>query len=70
MQHFVFKTEALSFADYTFVMTTPKLCMISDDSNSLAPLKEIEKIPSSVWSQCQQKQSPQLGKGISVCTLP
>lgn len=54
----------------SFVITTPNSRMISDDSNSLASLKEIEKIPSPVWSQCQQKQSLHLGKGISVCTFP
>lgn len=65
MQHFVFKTDALSFlsfANFTFVITKPNLRVISNDSNSLASLKEIEKIPSPVWAQCQQKQSQHLGK--------
>lgn len=65
MQHLVFKTDPLSFlssANFTFVITKPNLCVISDDSNSLAPLKEIEKIPSSVWAWFQQKQNQYLGK--------
>lgn len=64
----------LSFANFAFVITKPNLCVISNDSNSLASLKEIEKIPSPVWAQCQQKQSQHLGKrdpskAFTLCTL-
>lgn len=65
MQHFVFKTDALSFlsfANFTFLITKPNLCVISNNTNSLASLKEIEKIPSPVWAQCQQKQRRHLGR--------
>ena len=66
MQHSVIKTDALSFlsfANFTFVITKLNLCVISDDSNSLASLKEIEKIPSPVRAQCQQKQPASGEKG-------
>lgn len=71
-QHFVFKTDALSFllvANSTFVITKPNLCVISNDSNSLASVKEIEKIPSPVWALCQQEQPQCWGKGISLKSL-
>lgn len=65
-QHFVFKTDALSFllvANSTFAITKPNLCVISNDSNSLASVKEIEKIPSPVWALCQHQH---WGKGLSL----
>lgn len=65
MQHFLFKTDALAFLslpNFTFVITKPNLCVISNDSNSLASLKEIEKIPSPVWARRQQQQSRHLGR--------
>lgn len=71
-QHFVFKTDALSFllvANSTLVITKPNLCVISNDSNSLASVKEIEKIPSPVWALCQQEQHRRWGKGISLKSL-
>lgn len=58
-QHFVSKTDALSFllvANSTFAITKLNLCVISSDSNNLASVKEIEKIPSPVWALCQQEQ--------------
>lgn len=57
--HFSF----LLVANSTFAITKPNLCVISNDSNSLASVKEIEKIPSPVWALGQQKH---WGKGLSL----
>lgn len=70
-QHFVSKTDALSFllvANSTFAITKLNLCVISSDSNNLASVKEMEKIPSPVWALCQQEQHQHWGKKV-LCIL-